>query len=430
MKKKLKYIYDGKQIVITSSEKLELSSIIKISLSRKGYDLNKFIEENSKDLEKCRICKTHYPPFTIECHEDNGLVVIDGFKPIKNKVYCYGLNKECSGIRMNSNSIEFISKTLLLTKEDALKYIKKNNKSNFYKENWNNDEDYKKSQKRDKEYFKVKYNDKCDEKYNEYIDKIKKSNSLERYINQYGYDEGNSIFKTISDKKDSMSFNYLLSKNNNNYEKTKFEYDRRLKSVSINLDGFINRYGKIEGLKKYDENIIKRKETSRKYFDCLTPEQRKEKYAITPEKIGYKRYEEWLEKIMVPLTRASKESELLFREVISKFDYNDNDIYIGIDDKKEYFIKDDKKIFFYDFTIKSLKIIIEYNGIAWHPKFESMNYFKPIGTKLSAIELYNKQQYKINLAEQKGFKVLEVWSDDFNKLEKCLNFIKNNRNDG
>ena len=65
MKKKLKYIYDGKQIVITSSEKLELSSIIKISLSRKGYDLNKFIEENSKDLEKCRICKTHYPPFTM-----------------------------------------------------------------------------------------------------------------------------------------------------------------------------------------------------------------------------------------------------------------------------------------------------------------------------------------------------------------------------
>jgi hypothetical protein len=430
MKKKLKYTYDGKQIVITSSEKLELSSIIKISLSRKGYDLNKFIEENSKDLEKCRICKTHYPPFTIECHEDNGLVVIDGFKPIKNKVYCYGLNKECSGIRMNSNSIEFISKTLFLTKEDALKYIKKNNKSNFYKENWNNDEDYKKSQKRDKEYFKVKYNDKCDEKYNEYIDKIKKSNSLERYINQYGYDEGNSIFKTISDKKDSMSFNYLLSKNNNNYEKTKFEYDRRLKSVSINLDGFINRYGKIEGLKKYDENIIKRKETSRKYFDCLTPEQRKEKYAITPEKIGYKRYEEWLEKITVPLTRASKESELLFRDVISKLDYNDNDIYIGIDDKKEYFIKDDKKIFFYDFTIKSLKIIIEYNGIAWHPKLESMNYFKPIGTKLSAIELYNKQQYKINLAEQKGFKVLEVWSNDFNKLEKCLNFIKNNRNDG
>ena len=204
--------------------------------------------------------------------------MIDGFKPIKNKVYCYGLNKECSGIRMNSNSIEFISKTLLLTKEDALKYIKKNNKSNFYKENWNNDEDYKKSQKRDKEYFKVKYNDKCDEKYNEYIDKIKKSNSLERYINQYGYDEGNSIFKTISDKKDSMSFNYLLSKNKNNYEKTKFEYDRRLKSVSINLDGFINRYGKIEGLKKYDENIIKRKETSRKYFDCLQEHLRSQNY--------------------------------------------------------------------------------------------------------------------------------------------------------
>lgn len=42
--------------------------------------------------------------------------------------------------------------------------------------------------------------------------------------------------------------------------------------------------------------------------------------------------------------------------------------------------------------------------------------------------MYNRQQYKINLAKRKGFKVLEVWSDDIDNYEKCLNFIKNNEN--
>lgn len=428
MKKKLKFIYDNKEIIINSSGKLKISDLIKRSLSRKGHDLNKFIEENSnKKLEKCRICKTHYPPFIIECHYDENLIIVDEFIPIKDKIYCYGLNKDCPGIKMNSNSVEFISKTLLLSEDDALKYIKKNNKSTFYKENWDNEDDYKESQKRDSEYFKSRYNENWEVKYNEYINKIKKSNSLERYINEYGYDEGNEIFKSICDKKDSMSFDYFLIKNSQNYEKAKFEYYNRLKSVSINLCGFINRYGEKEGQKRYDENIIKIRESRRKYFDNLTPDQRKEKYAITPEKIGQKRYDEWLEKIMVPITRASKESEVIFRNVLSKLEYNDNDIYVGIDDKKEYFIRDGKKILFYDFVIKSAKIIIEYNGIVWHPKLENINYFKPIGTKLSAIELYNKQQHKISLAKSKGFSVLEIWSDDSNNLEKCLDFIKNNK---
>jgi hypothetical protein len=428
MKKKLKFIYDNKEIIIESSGKLKLTELIKRSLSRKGIDLNKFIESNNKNLEKCRICKTHYPPFIIDCHEDNNLIVIDGFTPIRDKIYCYGLNKECPGIKMNSNSVEFISKTLLLSKDDALKYIKQNNKSSFYKENWDNDDDYKKSQKRDSEYFKNKYNGNWEVKYNEYINKIRKSNSLERYINEYGYDEGNKIFKSICERKDSISFEYFLSKNNDDYEKAKIEYNERLKSISVNLEGFINRYGEIEGSKKYNDNIERIKERIKNYFSNLTPEQRKEKYSITPEKIGQKKYNEWIVKTMVPFTRASKESEILFRDVISKLEHNDNDIYIGIDDKKEYFIRDGKKIFFYDFVIKSEKIIIEYNGVAWHPKLENIEHFKPIGTKLSAIELYNNQQYKISLAKSKGFKVLEIWSDDNNNLEKCLRFIKNNKN--
>ena len=144
---------------------------------------------------------------------------------------------------------------------------------------------------------------------------------------------------------------------------------------------------------------------------------------------GKIKYDNWLKACLVPLIRASKESMLVFNKVIEYLlDINIFDFYVGYGDKNEYFLKDDNKIFFYDFTIKSLNIIIEYNGISYHPKLENINNFKPIHNNLTTIEMYNKQRYKINFAESKGFKVLEIWSDDKDKFEKCIEFIKNNMN--
>lgn len=34
--------------------------------------------------------------------------------------------------------------------------------------------------------------------------------------------------------------------------------------------------------------------------------------------------------------------------------------------------------------------------------------------------------HKINLAKSKGFSVLEIWSDDEDKHDKCFSFIKEN----
>ena len=49
-----------------------------------------------------------------------------------------------------------------------------------------------------------------------------------------------------------------------------------------------------------------------------------------------------------------------------------NDICFGIDGSREFFIRDNSFAYntgkFYDFTIKSLNMIIEYHGCYWHPK--------------------------------------------------------------
>ena len=47
-------------------------------------------------------------------------------------------------------------------------------------------------------------------------------------------------------------------------------------------------------------------------------------------------------------------------------------------------------------------------------------------TELSSLEIYNRQMYKVELAKKFGFKVLEIWSDDANNVDKCIEFIKNN----
>lgn len=93
-----------------------------------------------------------------------------------------------------------------------------------------------------------------------------------------------------------------------------------------------------------------------------------------------------------------------------------DDVYLGVGDKKEYFICTDNGVFFYDFTIKSKKIIIEYDD--WRNPF----------TNESASENIEKYKIKKDAAYEKDFVLLEIWSDEdpLINLELCKKFIKNN----
>ena len=234
-----------------------------------------------------------------------------------------------------------------------------------------------------------------------------------------------------------MSYNYFLKKNNNNNKLTLFEYNKRLESVNVSVENWIKKYGYEKAIQKNKERVKKSKETfsknpnKEKIFKSrgITIENLYNKYGDMD--VAKKKYNDWLTKITVPLTKASKESLTIFNPLIDKLielNIKHNDIYIGTDNKDEYFIRDGTKIFFYDFTIRSKKIIIEYNGVLFHPKNENSNWVNPLNKNITTKEAYNKQQYKINLAKNKGFSILEIWSDDdkeFN-INKCLEFIKNN----
>ena len=167
-------------------------------------------------------------------------------------------------------------------------------------------------------------------------------------------------------------------------------------SNSQSLDGFINRYGIEEGNKKYIETIIKR---------CSN-------------------------------TYTSKESLILFKKIYKKIRkyLQRNEIYWGISGSKEYFLynKDLKKVFFYDFTIPSLKIIIEYHGKRYHPnpKWDQEKWNKWNFMGLNAKEKRDMDIYKNKVAEDYGFEVIEIFSDEVNEsiIELIINKIieKNN----
>ena len=430
----LKYEYRNEtyNISIKSIEKIEAR--LKVSLKRRlNISINEYLKYLGFDIECCRICKIGDVPVKLNISIVDNFIKIIRFEYAK-KVYCYGNNPECYGIRLNSNSFEFISKVENITIEEAKKVLKSRNSSPFYIENWDSKEEYKEYQSRDINFFINKYGEEEGYiKYNNYVKKISYSNSLDRYINEYGKEMGEKIFKDISNRKDSMSYDFFLKKNKNDTSVAIAEYNNRLDSVNVSVEKWVQKYGYKEAIEKHKLRVDKSNDTFSRNPDkeriyklrSVTIDNLYNKYG--DYNLALDKYFNWLRKVTVPLSRSSKESLLVFNYVIkwcliNGIDYDD--IYIGTNNKNEFFIKDGKNIFFYDFTIRSKKIIIEYNGVKFHPKNENSNWVNPFDKKITSEEAYNKQKYKINLAENNGFSILEIWSDGEDNYNICIDFIK------
>lgn len=118
---------------------------------------------------------------------------------------------------------------------------------------------------------------------------------------------------------------------------------------------------------------------------------------------------------------VSKESLKFFIKLykkIRKFGVLKNDVVWGIAGNKEFILNNHikNKIYFYDFVIKSKKIIIEYNNTFWHPREKSewrgfINYEKKYKHEI------DKKKYAIS----SGYSIYYVWNDD-NLIEK-INYL-------
>jgi len=208
--------------------------------------------------------------------------------------------------------------------------------------------------------------------------------SLEKFIQRYGYDEGMKRFnkrnekwlKTLSDKPDDEKLR-INSAKSNSYLST------------------IEKYGPIQGYIKYTNRM--------KFRKCAT----------------------------------SREAVNFFNLIINEriVEFGENLIWNDMNtNRKEYCLNDGQIFYFYDFVDLDNKIIIEYNGKAFHPNKNNMsvaewdNWKHPF-LKIGADETYAKDRKKIEFAEQQGFRVVEVWSDDpiefsFGKIKDIYKNVK------
>lgn len=201
-------------------------------------------------------------------------------------------------------------------------------------------------------------------------------------------------------------------KKGHSLEESKKLLKKRQDTKSLNF--FIKKYGEDDGIIRYNKSLIEiGYKSSRQYYI--------DKYGY---EIGNIKYTNILIKRIVPMSKASKESIKFFTKIYNfliEKKISKGDIYWGVEGSNEWFINKNKNLFFYDFTIKSLKIIIEYNGIKYHPNPNKDT--KETWMSLNSIDFNTKlveDKLKESLAINAGFDYYIIFSNDDLKLKQDL----------
>lgn len=394
--------YDVEFQIISRSNR---SCIVAASLKRKLYEsfqitlLQEYFQANHVHIKICNFCQKAFVPFDLDLEIANQEIKIKNVV-LKDKQfqYCYGQSQDCKdlfkGRSVNPNSSFFVSKGLNMSEEEALAWIKNNNKSSFYRQNFKNDDDYRKSQKRDEVFFIEKYGSVVGKlKYSKSIERQNYSRSLEGYQEKFGADEGMTKHLEMSSKKDSMSFEFIKKKYGENHTNDElFELlKRRKKSVSFSKEKYILKHG----LEKYNELVKKRQKHSR----------------IIP-------VSKWATKIIQSACNLIT---------------NDSIIEIRFGSKNEFSLLDAKnnRKYYYDLYIKAEKFekIIEMNGHKFHapPNLsdECKMTWKNVRSKCCWEKSRAYDDRKIEIAHLAGIETLTLWdydSDEIN-IEKAAEFI-------
>lgn len=363
------------------------------------------------------------------------------------------LNTSYSGKCLMATAIKYINKTgdEYFNNSRFEKYLeyRKNNESDcqsevyyklIYGDNWelffNNK---KKSESQYDPYYISKRDNISIDEAKENIDKFKKNKatSLENFVKKHGAVDGYEMFKKFQETSKHTEAKY------------------------------IKQYGEIEGSNKWKEYIKVKTNTSVYTINYwlnqgFSPEEseilRKEfhKNNLSTSSIDYwiskgmseeeakNKIDEMIDKKGVLFCHASKQSLYYFLPLYYYLINKNYTISLGIENNKELSIydKENKKLYYYDFCVKELHLIIEFNGFKFHPNPDKLTKEQwdswhitnrridsNIGVKLTADQVYKHDCEKIQFAKNNGYDVLIIWSDDdkeynWNKIKKFLKKYK------
>lgn len=270
------------------------------------------------------------------------------------------------------------------------------------------------------EYWKKRINSKTDKNYTE-SEALYKIRSQRKLNYEYWIERGFSEEDAKNKAKEQQIYNSSKRKKYFGITWNQYEYWMWKENISENeakakvsklqdnysIKKLMEKYGELEGAERYEE-MCRKLSHSQSIGGYI------ERYG---EDLGEKKYRESIIK-RCSNSGVSKESIRFFMNIYKNVrkHLSRDEIYWGISGSKEYFIYDNvsKKIFFYDFTIPSLKIIIEYHGKRFHPN-PKWDRNKWVSWNLSGITADQKREmdlYKNSVAKRFGFDVIEIFYDD------------------
>jgi hypothetical protein len=257
--------------------------------------------------------------------------------------------------------------------------------------------------------------------------------TLNKFISKYGEEIGKLKWEKYVKTKDSSSYNWAINKAKGDEIVAKMIHEQRLKDLSLKFDDeyFLKKYG--EKAEEEKEKFLKSKDSS-SYSWALNK-------ADGDQDLADDIYHRRCSSKAVMFGKASKESSLIFEPIIdwliTEVGFELSDIFFGKKNSKEICIYDKEKKYryYYDFYIKSLNLIIEYNGEKFHPNYSKydIDYLKstfkhPYAKDFNVESLIEKDKEKIEFAIRNGYDIHIIWSSDDFKIEKIKKIIKNKIN--
>lgn len=280
------------------------------------------------------------------------------------------------------------------------------------------------------------------QKYRELCDKRNGQCSLEYYIEKYGEYLGRREYERKKGKHNSYYCKeYWISRG---YDKQEAE-DKVSKLMSLrpnfSLDYCIEKYGFDKGYKVWKkrnddwQNTLKSK--SQEEIDeinakkAITLERMISKYG---EEQGTIRYRHWLSNVGGEFSNLSSKSARMFflrlyKRLAKRGIVEREDCYFEVGDRREYCLYNIGKRSYYDFTIPKIKLIVEYNGVAFHAKEGDHEWKSAFG--MTYEESIERDSYKKKLANERGFEIFYVWEDEneSNALDRIFKIVTERYNE-
>lgn len=114
-----------------------------------------------------------------------------------------------------------------------------------------------------------------------------------------------------------------------------------------------------------------------------------------------------------PKSYSSKEGNSAIKRLLTMLDgYDCGRIKSSVHDGEMFLTEDRGKYYFYDLCFRDLGVMVEYQGVAYHPKSPDSDFIPPYKSMGSKLDVWEKDRLKEGLARQNGFDVEYIWSDN------------------